>query len=142
MTASEVKEYFKEIRKEQQEVNHLAQMIRKEELELLPKAIAYDKDRVQTSPEDMLAIKASGIAEMEKELQRSIAILKAKRAKAESHLIMLDDADEREVMRYYYLDSLGSRLYKWDDICQVMNLSISSVFRIHGHALVNLTKFM
>ena len=46
MTASEVKEYFKEIRKEQQEVNHLAQMIRKEEIELLPKAIAYDKDRM------------------------------------------------------------------------------------------------
>lgn len=142
MTTSEVKEYFKEIRREQSEVEHLAGMIRREELNFLPKAIVYDRERVQTSPDDILANKAAEIEEMERELRKSVVILMGKRARAEAKIIQLDNHAEREVMRYYYLDSLNGRLLSWDDVAQVMELSTASVFRIHGNALKNLSRVM
>lgn len=142
MTTNEVKDYFKQIRREQLEIEHLAQMIQKEELTLLPKAVTYDRDRVQTSPENILDASMAEIAEMQGELQRSIIILKSKRAQGEAYIIKLDDADEREVMRYYYIDSIGSRLFTWEEVAKAMNMSMRSVFRIHGNALVNLSKIL
>ena len=46
MTVKEIKEFFRQIRREQGEINHLGRMIKQEELLLLPKAIVYDKDKV------------------------------------------------------------------------------------------------
>lgn len=139
-TVNEVKEYFRQIRKEQLEIIHLGKMIEREELTLLPKAIRYDTDKVQLSPDDILARSAAEIADMKEELQRSIVVLKEKKAKAESVLMNLDNSDEREVMRWYYMDSDGSRLLKWEDVAEKMNYNKRWVLKIHGRALSNLTK--
>ena len=140
MTVCEVKEYFRQIRKEQLEINHLAEMIQHEELTLLPKAVTYDKDKVQMSPEDILARSAAEIVEMQEELGRSIMILKRKKAGAEAMIIKLENSDEREVMRYYYLDSIKGRLFRWDDVADKMHKDRRQIFRIHGNALKNLSQ--
>ena len=140
MTVCEVKEYFRQIRKEQLEIMHLAEMIQHEELTLLPKAITYDKEKVQTSPEDILANGAAEIVEMQEELGRSIVILKRKKAGAEAMIIRLENSDEREVMRYYYLDSIEGQLFKWEDVAEKMHRDKRQIFRIHGNALKNLSK--
>lgn len=142
MTTKEVKEYFKSLRTEQREINHLSQMIQREELTLLPKAITYDKDRVQTSPDDKLLASMAEMDEMRKELSRSITILKNKQAKAEAYIIRLDVPEEREVMRYYYLDTQGSRLLSWDDVGELMELGMRSVYRFHGNAISKLANIM
>ena len=80
---NEAKDYFRQIRKEQLEIFHLSSMIEREELTLLPKGLRYDTDKVQVSPEDILARSAAEIADMRKELQRSIWVLKEKKAMAE-----------------------------------------------------------
>ncbi len=139
-TVNEAKEYFRQIRKEQLEIIHLGKMIEREELTLLPKAIRYDTDKVQLSPDDILARSAAEIADMKEELQRSIVVLKEKKAKAESVLMNLDNSDEREVMRWYYMDSDGSRLLKWEDVAEKMNYNKRWVLKIHGRALSNLIK--
>lgn len=139
-TVNEAKEYFRQIRKEQLEIIHLGKMIEREEMTLLPKAIRYDTDKVQLSPDDILARSAAEIADMKEELQRSIGVLKEKKAKAESVLMNLDNSDEREVMRWYYMDSDGSRLLKWEDVADKMNYNKRWVLKIHGRALANLTK--
>ncbi len=139
-TVNEAKEYFRQIRKEQLEIIHLGKMIEREELTLLPKAIRYDTDKVQLSPDDILARSAAEIADMKEELQRSIVVLKEKKAKAESVLMNLDNSDEREVMRWYYMDSDGSRLLKWEDVAEKMNYNKRWVLKIHGRALSNLKK--
>ena len=77
---------------------------------------------------------------MKEELQRSIVVLKEKKAKAESVLMNLDNSDEREVMRWYYMDSDGSRLLKWEDVAEKMNYNKRWVLKIHGRALSNLIK--
>ena len=142
MTPGAIKEYFRQIRREQLEILHLAEMIKHEELTLLPKAVTYDKDKVQVSPEDILARSAAEIVEMQEELGRSILILKRKKARAESMIIQLESSDEREVMRYYYLDSLDGRLLKWDDVATKMHREKRQIFRIHGNALNNLSKVL
>ena len=43
---------------------------------LLPKAIQYDKDKVQTSPEDILSEKVAEIAEMDMEWKKAVVNLK------------------------------------------------------------------
>ena len=139
-TVNEAKEYFRQIRKEQLEIFHLEKMIEREELTLLPKGIRYDTDKVQVSPEDILARSAAEIADMKKELLRSIQVLKEKKARAECVLMNLDNSDEREVMRYYYMDSEESRLLKWEDVAEKMNYNKRWVLKIHGRALANLTK--
>ncbi len=139
-TVNEAKEYFRQIRKEQLEIIHLGKMIEREEMTLLPKAIRYDTDKVQLSPDDILARSAAEIADMKEELQRSIGVLKEKKAKAESVLMNLDNSDEREVMRWYYMDSDGSRLLKWEDVAEKMNYNKRWVLKIHGRALANLIK--
>jgi hypothetical protein len=139
-TVNEAKEYFRQIRKEQLEIIHLGKMIEREELTLLPKAIRYDTDKVQLSPDDILVRSAAEIADMKEELQRSIVVLKEKKAKAESVLMNLDNSDEREVMRWYYMDSDGSRLLKWEDVAEKMNYNKRWVLKIHGRALSNLIK--
>ena len=137
---NEAKDYFRQIRKEQLEIFHLSSMIEREELTLLPKGLRYDTDKVQVSPEDILARSAAEIADMRKELQRSIWVLKEKKAMAENILMELDNSDEREVMRWYYMDSDGSRLLKWEDVADKMNYNKRWVLKIHGRALANLTK--
>lgn len=137
---NEAKDYFRQIRKEQLEIFHLSSMIEREELTLLPKGLRYDTDKVQVSPEDILARSAAEIADMRKELQRSIWVLKEKKAMAENILMELDNSDEREVMRWYYMDSDGSRLLKWEDVAEKMNYNKRWVLKIHGRALTNLTK--
>ena len=121
---NEAKEYFRQIRKEQLEIFHLEDMIEKEELTLLPKAIRYDTDKVQLSPDDILARSAAEIADMKEALLRSIQALKEKKARAENDLMELENPDEREVMRWYYMDS-EEKNKRW-------------ILKIHGRALANL----
>lgn len=101
MTVNEIKDFFRKIRKEQNEIAHLSAMIKSEELALLPKAIVYDKDKVQVSPEDRFSEVCAKISDMQEELGRSIVRLKEKQVQAELMIRKLEDPDEREVLRWY-----------------------------------------
>ena len=141
MTVGKVKEIFKQTRKAQIEINHLVRLIEREELTLLPKAIRYDRDKVQTSPEDILARSAAEIADMREEMTKSWVILKNKMGYAESLIAKLDDTDEREVLRWYYLDrGADGSLLTWAEVAEVMGYNERTIYRIHGSALVHLAE--
>lgn len=140
MTVNEIKDFFRQIRREQSEISHLSRMIRQEEMLLLPKGISYDKDKVQTTPEDKFSEACAKISEMQQELEHSIFNLKIKQAKAETMIRQLDDPDEREVMRYYYMTTDDGRPLNWQQVAIRMNYYQRHVFRIHGNALIHLEK--
>lgn len=142
MTTTEVKEYFRQIRKEQSEIMHLIEMSRREELSLLPKGISYDSDKVQSSPEDTLCTKASKIADLQKEIDKSIVRLKEKRAKAESYIGRLESSNEREVMRWYYIDNDFGKLLSWQQVAEKMGYTEKYVLKVHGTALLSLSKIL
>ena len=140
MTATEIKNFFRQIRKEQNEIAHLAMLIQQEETMLLPKAIVYDKDKVQVSPEDKFSDICARISNMQEELGESIVKLKAKQMTAERMIRNLSDPDEREVMRWYYMTLYDNRPLTWQDVAIRMNYYRRHVIRIHGNALAHLVE--
>lgn len=140
MTATEIKNFFRQIRKEQNEIAHLAMLIQQEETMLLPKAIVYDKDKVQVSPEDKFSDICARISDMQEELGESIVKLKVKQMTAERMIRNLSDPDEREVMRWYYMTLYDNRPLTWQDVAIRMNYYRRHVIRIHGNALAHLVK--
>lgn len=140
MTATEIKNFFRQIRKEQNEIAHLAMLIQQEETMLLPKAIVYDKDKVQVSPEDKFSDICARISDMQEELGESIVKLKAKQMTAERMIRNLSDPDEREVMRWYYMTTYNNRPLTWQEVAIRMNYYRRHVIRIHGSALAHLVE--
>lgn len=140
MTATEIKNFFRQIRKEQNEIAHLAMLIQQEETMLLPKAIVYDKDKVQVSPEDKFSDICARISDMQEELGESIVKLKVKQMTAERMIRNLSDPDEREVMRWYYMTLYDNRPLTWQDVAIRMNYYRRHVIRIHGNALAHLVE--
>ena len=115
-TVSDVKDFFREIRKEQSEIYHLEKMIHELELSLLPKGIAYDRDRVQSSPRDNMSEVAAKAAGYSKELNKTLSKLIDRKKKAEKLLSRLDNPDERTILRIYYMETNNGFLYRWDDV--------------------------
>ena len=140
MTVNEIKDFFRKIRKEQNEIAHLSTMIKNEELALLPKAIVYDKDKVQVSPDDKFSEVCAKISDMQEELGMSIMRLKEKQIRAELMIRNLEDPDEREVLRWYYLTLYENRPLTWQQVAIRMNYYRRHVIRIHGNALQHLAE--
>ena len=140
MTVNEIKDFFRKIRKEQNEIAHLSAMIKNEELALLPKTIVYDKDKVQVSPDDKFSEVCAKISDMQEELGMSIMRLKEKQIRAELMIRNLEDPDEREVLRWYYLTLYENRPLTWQQVAIRMNYYRRHVIRIHGNALQHLAE--
>ena len=139
-TVSDVKDFFREIRKEQSEIYHLEKMIHELELSLLPKGIAYDRDRVQSSPRDNMSEVAAKAAGYSKELNKTLSKLIGRKKKAEKLLSRLDNPDERTILRIYYMETNNGFLYRWDDVAYHMGYEKRHILRMHGNALNSILK--
>lgn len=138
MTTKEAKEFLRSIRYEQMELLHLQEMIEKAEMEMLPQAIRYDKDKVQVSPEEKFSKICAAIADYQDELGREIVQLLKKQTRAAEMIMGLEDEKERTVMRLYYLTTDHGQPLTWGQVAIRMNYFESHVKRIHGNALVHL----
>ena len=140
MATKEIKDFLKSVRSEQREIAHLRQMIQEEELGLLPKAIVYDRDKVQVCPEEKFSKICAKIADYELEMGESIARLLVKKQKAERMIRELTDEKEREVLRWYYLTTENGENLTWKQVAIHMNYYERHIKRIHGNALQHLAK--
>lgn len=140
MKVSDVKQFFKDIRKEQAEIQELKNLIQQKELELLPRAIRYDGIKVQVSPDDMTSRVCAAISDLEMELGKQIMILAKNQTIAEQMIRKLDDSNERRVMRYYYLSTIEGQVPTWNQVAIRMSYYESHVKKLHGEALAKLAK--
>lgn len=138
MNTKEVKEFLRSIRHEQQEILHLQEMIDAAELELLPQAIRYDKDKVQVSPEERFSKVCAAVADYQEELGREIVKLLKKQMRAAEMIMGLDDEKERMVLRLYYLTTDHGQPLTWGQVAIRMNYFERHVKRLHGNALAHL----
>lgn len=135
-TIGEVKKYFRTIRFEQLEIIRMLEMIERKETGLLPKAIVYNKDKVQTSPEDFLAKNEAEIVDLTKLMQEKAAELRKKKIEAEKIVESLERPGERDVMRMYYLDlKKDYRLYRWEEVAAKLGYTMRHTLRLHSDAL-------
>lgn len=130
-----VKEYLRQIKREQIEICRLQEQIDTAEASLLPKAIRYDLDKVQTSPEDPLYAVLSEVEEYKKEMVKRTHRLILRRRKAIRMLDQLKDSRQRQVLFLYYLDP---GLLTMDQVAEKMIYSEREAWRKHDAAISKL----
>lgn len=138
MTQHELKAFFCRIRKERYEIEHLRELIKSAKASLLPSGISYDRDKIQTSPDDTMSKIMARAVDMQKELENGIACLQERHIEAERMIQGLEASEEREVLRYYYLDTDNGRPLTWEQVAIRMNYHMRTAQRIHDRALLNI----
>lgn len=135
MTVTEAYAFLNSIRHIEAEIIKL--QIRHDELQscLLPKAITYDKDSVQTSPEDPMLRIASDVVDLERQIQQ-LKTTKAKRVVEVSGAInQLTDDNEQIILLGFYVGRLPAR-----KIAELTHYSLSGVFKARRRAVVHLSE--
>lgn len=70
-------------------------------------AIRYDKDRVQTSPDDYLAKAMVDIIEIEKQIEKDESSIEKKKGKAYGMVRLMTVPEQRILIEWYYLNGLS-----------------------------------
>jgi len=132
------KEYMERIRNVRREIRLLEEQILRDTVYASNvKAIRYDVDRVQTSPDgDRMADIISGIVGAEEKLHDKIRDLMKQEDEARQLLIQLREEQER-VLVLHYFNGL-----KWDDVAEQTGYSLSRVYEIKNDGLNELTQLL
>lgn len=131
------KEYLLEIRKKKHAMQSL--MYRCAELRDQAAgigAITYDRDRVQTSPEDRMGKVMAELVDLETKYAHSISIYhEAIRVRVEQ-IERLDNPDHVEILRLRYVeeDAQGNQM-SLEEIAYKMHRSFFRIAHLHGEAL-------
>ena len=126
-------EYMRQVRQIELKIRRLTLQIEELESCLLPQGIRYDRDKVQTSPEDTLSRITGKIMELEKErtqLSRERALLLLE---IQDALDQLESEPERIVLEAYYLSRMSMR-----EISEMIGYSIRQAYRLRTAGLQKL----
>jgi len=135
MTTSEAYAFLNSIRKIENEIVKL--QLQHDELQscLLPKAITYDGDRVQTSPEDKMLEIASRVLDMEKEIRN----LKQRKAKliieVNDSISKLDSDVEQMVLLGFYVGRLPAI-----KVAELVHYSVPGIYKVKRRAVIHLAE--
>lgn len=131
------KEYMQSIRQIRREVNLLFEQIERDRaLAAGVKAIRYDIDKVQTSPEDRLSEIVAGIVENEKKLVVRIHELQEKENEIREILLCLREEHER-VLVLHYIDGL-----LWDAVAEKLSYNERYIYELRDKALDELDAYL
>ena len=134
MTISETYKYLESVRRIESEIRK--QQLKHDALQscLLPKAITYDKDAVQTSPEDKMSEIAAEVMDIEKTL-RVLADAKYQAINdVTKNIAKLDSEDEQIVLLGYYI----ARRSIPNIANEIIHYSERQTYRIKRRAVRNL----
>lgn len=70
-------------------------------------AIRYDKDHVQVSPDDYLAMAMGDIIELEKKIAKGETAIEKRKGKAYAVVRQMEHPDHRTFIEWYYLNGLS-----------------------------------
>ena len=128
-----------DVRNEQREINIIKTLMWQAEMDILPSGIRYDKDSVQSSPEDhMLETVTRYSKDMDKyrrQLEHHLRSIAPKRSRAIAMISKLDDSMQRQVLELFFLDS---RRLTMEQVAEQIGKSVRHTFRTYQAALKNL----
>lgn len=130
-----VKRFLYAVRDEQKEIAELQERIADLRASLLPSAIRYDKDAVQTSTSDVITDKMIKIAEYDALLEKKIAGLYARRARAQKLIDLLPDSLERQVLSIYFLSDGRPTM---EQVAGKLNYSFPHIYRAYKAGIEHL----
>lgn len=136
----DVKEFLKGIRAERMEIISLSESREQLVSTLLPKAIRYDVDKVQTSASDRLFTVTADLNELDRKLEKRIIKLSADISLAYDLISQMETAECRELLMLRYL--MGTRKpFTWLEIAEKMEYSEQHVKeKLHGRAITEARK--
>lgn len=100
-----VREELYSVRASQAEINILQERIEEARYSLYPHAIAYDGDKVQTSPTDRMSEVEAKIDEYIRMMQAKLRPLIERKIRAERMIDKLEDSRQRQALSLYFLSS-------------------------------------
>lgn len=100
-----VREELYSVRESQAEINILQERIEEARYSLYPHAIAYDGDKVQTSPTDRMSEVEAKIDEYFRMMQAKLRPLIERKIRAERMIDKLEDSRQRQALSLYFLSS-------------------------------------
>lgn len=127
------------VRNEQREINIIRTLMWQAEMDLLPSGIRYDKDSVQSSPEDHMLETVSryskDMAKYRRQLERHLRTIAPKRSRAIALISRLDDPAQRQVLELFFLDA---RRLTMQQVADEMVYSVRQTYNIYKEALKRL----
>jgi len=72
-------------------------------------AIRYDKDRVQTSPQDFMTMAIADAIKLEKQIQKAESKIEEMKCMAYSIVRQMDNVEQRTVIEWFYLNGLSMK---------------------------------
>lgn len=130
--------YLRKIQNVERELNN-----KRDELEALrykasgAGAIRYDKDQVQTSPQDYLAMAMSDIIEIEKQIEEDEASIEDMKGQAYAVVRKIKQPEQRTIIEWFYLN--GVSMIK---TAEYMSISERSAYYLRDDALEVFGKIM
>jgi DNA-directed RNA polymerase specialized sigma subunit len=131
------KAYLESIRRMDRRIMMLTSKKNALESCLLPGAIRYDRDKVQTSPEDKTQIILAEVLELEKKIDNLRWGKSTKIHEVYDTIQKLKNEDEREVLTYYYVDKKDI-----NDIAKMMHYSAAGIYGLRSRGCNNIVKFI
>lgn len=135
MTISEAYEFLNSTRRMEAEIQKLT--IRHDELQtcLLPGAIRYDGDRVQTSPDDKMSKIAAEVVDLERQIQ-DLKIRKAEQVRQiEDAIRLLEDDTEQMVLMGYYVGRMPG-----PKVAEIVHYTVRGVYKVKRRAVLHLAE--
>lgn len=135
MTTREAYDFLNSVRRT--EIAILKLQLQHDELQscLLPKAITYDGDKVQTTPEDRMSEIAAQVADMEKQ----ITALKCRKAKLiieiNAAIAKLDSDVEQMILLGFYVGRLPAVR-----VAELIHYSIPGLYKAKRRAVAHLAE--
>jgi len=130
-----VKRYLYAVRDELGEIEELQTRINDMRTALLPSAIRYDRDKVQTSPADTVTDRMAAIAEYSNLLEQKINKLYRRRAAAQQLIDKLPDSLERQVLSMYFLSNSRPTM---ETVAEKVGYTVRQTYRVYASALEHL----
>jgi len=133
MSENSIKAFLKSIRIEWKEVAHLSEIIEELRTSMLPSAVRYDKEHVQTSVDpdpDFDAMER--IFKYEKIMRKLKMNLLEKYERAAEMIMQLEKSEHRQLIYLYYLHA---KRLRWTEVAEKMNLTERRVYQLHDEAI-------
>lgn len=93
-------------------------------------AIRYDKDRVQTTPQNYMEMAIADVIEIEKQIEEEEAKVEVQLGKAYSAVRKMEQPDQRAVIEWYYLNGLSMI-----DTAGMLNMSERNAYYLREDAI-------
>lgn len=121
-----------QVRDEQKEINIIREQIAQAELALLPSAIRYDQDKVQSSPSDPMIRMAEKVERYEGQLRKHLDRIMTRRQRAFVLVRRVKDPMQRQVLELFFLDE---RRLSMAQVAETIGYTERQTYRIYKDAL-------